>query len=58
MQPMIFIVARVLARVETKMHFSIFAKMQKSCENGTIFVKFRENVTKILRKYSQKRKIH
>jgi hypothetical protein len=29
-------------RVETKMPFSIFAKMRKSCENGPIFAKFRE----------------
>jgi hypothetical protein len=39
--------------VETKMHFSIFAKMRKSCEHGTIFfaktkINFRENAkTKI-----------
>jgi hypothetical protein len=26
-------------RVETKMHFLIFAKMRKSCENGMIFAK-------------------
>jgi hypothetical protein len=29
------------SRVETKMHFSVFAKMRKSCENGQIFAKFR-----------------
>jgi hypothetical protein len=27
----------IYSRVETKMPFSIFAKMQKSCENGPIF---------------------
>jgi hypothetical protein len=26
-----------------KMHFSVFAKMQKSWENGLIFAKFHEN---------------
>jgi hypothetical protein len=30
----------VVARVETKMHFSVFAKMRKSCKNGPIFAKF------------------
>jgi hypothetical protein len=30
-----------ISRVETKMHFSIFAKMRKSCENGKNSAKFR-----------------
>jgi hypothetical protein len=45
-------------RVETKMHFSVFAKMRKSCENGSIFAKFheisfRENFS-FSRKFSRK----
>jgi hypothetical protein len=45
-------------RVETKMHFFIFAKIRKSCENGQIFAKFhkisfRENIS-FSRKFSRK----
>jgi hypothetical protein len=61
----------VLHRVETKMHFSIFAKMQKSLKNRTIFTKFRKilfqeiffyenfckNLMKILRKFLRKKSI-
>jgi hypothetical protein len=42
----------VHARVETKMHFLIFMKMRKSCENGTIFAKF--HFAKIFAKISRK----
>jgi hypothetical protein len=50
-----------MIRVETKMHFSIIAKMPKSYENGTIFgeFSFRENFVfakifaKILRKFRE-----
>ena len=48
--------SRVGTRVETKMHFSIFVKMRKSSENGTIFAKFREILfrePKILRKFRE-----
>jgi hypothetical protein len=30
----------IRTRVETKMQFSFFAKMRKSCDNGTIFANF------------------
>jgi hypothetical protein len=48
-------------RVETKMHFSVFAKMRKSCENGQIFAtNFRENFCEnfiyFSRKFSRERK--
>jgi hypothetical protein len=41
-------------RVETKMHFSIFAKMRKSCENGTIFAKLRFAQIFVFAKISRK----
>jgi hypothetical protein len=52
-------------RVEKKMHFSIFAKIQKSCKNVLIFTKFQKillhknfgfckNFTKISRKFHEK----
>jgi hypothetical protein len=48
-------------RVETKMHFSVFAKMRKLCENGQIFAKFHEisfleNIS-FSRKFSRKYRI-
>jgi hypothetical protein len=48
-------------RVETKMHCSIFATMQNSCKNETIFAKFClvkilvfvKNLAKISQKFSE-----
>jgi hypothetical protein len=41
----------LLIRIETKMHFSFFAKMRKACENGLFlrnFTNFREIQAKII----------
>jgi hypothetical protein len=45
---------RLQIRVETKMHFSVFAKMRKSCENGQIFAKFRDKFSRKSRKFFAK----
>jgi hypothetical protein len=38
--------ASAAARVKTKMHFSVFAKMRKSCENHAKIGRFSRNFTK------------